>query len=60
MGGTETNGRCSAVNVVPPVVVVGDAKLAAILASVAIAVPDKRSFPLLESVHSHSMSVKPS
>lgn len=44
--GSEANRRCTGVDVVPPVVMVGHAKVSTILSTVACRVTDQRSLPL--------------
>jgi hypothetical protein len=46
----EADGRCARVDVVPVVVVVGDAEFATVLGAVGVAVADEGAFPLLGSV----------
>lgn len=50
MSGTETDGRCAGVDVVPVVVMIGDTEFAAVLGAVGVAVADEGAFPLLGSV----------
>ena len=47
MGGSETDGRSTAVDVAPVVVVVGNVELALILRTVVVAVADQRGLPVV-------------
>lgn len=47
VGGAESDGRSSAIHVVPVVVVVGHSQLAPVLACVAVAVSNEGALPLL-------------